>query len=125
MSDIRKKAELYPGRAAEDGERATERRAARHSRQAGETAIQRSEARGGSVADKLLADVIAPNRDSLRNELIALYHQYTADANCALSMQTEYQQMIEQARDAHTAVSQRLEVLRSLLDAEFPGWESR
>lgn len=128
---------MYPGLAAEDGSQTAPRRGARHSRPAAEDTISRDEVRasaasGGvgsvmtsSVADKLFADVIAPNRDALRNELIALYHQYMADANCALSMQTEYEQMIEQARDAHAAVSQRIQVLRTLLDAEFPGWEAR
>ncbi len=48
------------------------------------------------------------NRDKLRAELIALYHQYRSDAEQAASLQARYEVLMNN--------------IITLLDEEFPGW---
>jgi hypothetical protein len=50
-----------------------------------------------------------PDRDKLRGELIALFHQYQGDADQAASMQARFEVMMDN--------------VRQILNAEFPGWD--
>jgi hypothetical protein len=52
---------------------------------------------------------LPPDREKLRGELIALYHQYRGDADQAASMQARFEAMMDN--------------VRQLLNAEFPDWD--
>jgi hypothetical protein len=52
---------------------------------------------------------LAPDREKLRGELIALFHQYQGDADQAASMQARFEAMMDN--------------VRRLLNDEFPGWD--
>jgi hypothetical protein len=69
-------------------------------------------------------DPPAPDRAMLRSQLVALYRQYLSDAECALSIQQEYEELIREAKRERRSAEARMAKLRSLLDDEFPGWES-
>jgi hypothetical protein len=55
------------------------------------------------------ASPMPPDREKLRGELIALYHQYRGDADQAASMQARFEAMMQN--------------VLLLLDSEFPGWD--
>ena len=71
---------------------------------------------------RMFHDPTAPDREALRCELIALYRQYVADAADAGALQDEYAERMEQARSLHRSVQHKIEVVRDLLEAEFPDW---
>ena len=66
----------------------------------------------------------APDRAMLRSQLVALYRQYVSDAEYALAIQQEYEELIREAKVERKAAEARIGKLRILLDDEFPGWES-
>jgi hypothetical protein len=69
-------------------------------------------------------ETVAPDRNALRSQLVALYYQYASDVENAEAIQQEYEQLIREARRERRAAMGRIGKLRQLLDDEFPGWES-
>jgi hypothetical protein len=75
-------------------------------------------------APKIMLETVAPDRNTLRSQLVALYHQYASDVENAEAIQKEYEQLIRDAKRERRAAMSRIDKLRQLLDDEFPGWES-
>lgn len=74
------------------------------------------------TAARLLPELMTPDRDALRSELISLYHEYSTDASTARSLQEEYERMVEEAKDTRRAAQLHSDAIRKLLDIEFPEW---
>jgi hypothetical protein len=74
-------------------------------------------------APKIELKTVAPDRNKLRNELIALYHQYIGDVENAQDIQREAEELIKNARREKKAAQGRMAKLRGVLDEEFPGWD--
>ena len=75
-------------------------------------------------APKIVLETVAPDRNALRSQLVALYHQYESDVESAEAIRKEYEQLIQEAKRERRAALARITKLRQLLDDEFPGWES-
>jgi hypothetical protein len=65
-----------------------------------------------------------PDRSRLRSELISLYHQYITDAERAIEIQREGEELIKDAKREKRAAEGRMAKLQKLLDEEFPGWHT-
>ena len=49
-------------------------------------------------APKIKLETVAPDRNALRNQLMALYQQYASDVENAVAIQQEYEQLIREAK---------------------------
>jgi hypothetical protein len=75
-------------------------------------------------ARQIKLETVSPDRGKLRNELIALYHQYISDVEHSVEIQREGEELIRGAKRERRAAQARMAKLRGLLDEEFPGWDS-
>lgn len=64
-----------------------------------------------------LREAFTLDREALQRELIALYQQYRGDAESAQAVIAEATKTLETAR-------RRMGLVRELLDAEFPDWDT-
>jgi hypothetical protein len=69
-------------------------------------------------------ETVAPDRNMLRSQLVALYYQYASDVEQAEAIQREYEEIIRDARKERRSALTRIGKLRRLLDDEFPGWDN-
>ncbi|HSV74226.1 MAG TPA: hypothetical protein VLH79_10745 [Chthonomonadales bacterium] len=74
---------------------------------------------------ELLLEMRPADRALLQRELLALYHECQLDINCATSMQADAWRQVQEAAAVRQSATDRMAAIRSLLDAEFPGWQGR
>jgi len=72
---------------------------------------------------ELLLQPKPADRALLKRELLALYHECLADIDCARSLQADAWRRVQEATSARQDAEDRMSAIRSLLEAEFPGWQ--
>ena len=91
-------------------------------------ALISSDVAGDSVSDaewrqlvgSLLPDMLTPDREALRSELIALYHEYAKDAQVAEAIVAEHEEVATAARETMKRARLGGELVEKLLRMEFP-----
>ena len=75
------------------------------------------------MAPKLTLETVGSDCNCLRSELTALYRDYEEEVVRATILIAEYEEILRDACKQARAARKRSRKIKSVLDAEFPGWD--